>query len=295
MALIVVISVLTLATVLLLALLSTTQTELKSTVAFADGSAARINADSAVNIVMGQIRKATEQRSDVTGREIWTSQPGMVRQYRETGVLLGGHKLYSDRTMTATSESAIAADLPAWNWDTLPDNYVDLNEPVARLDPANPAAGPRWFFPIIDPRAYSTDPQNSVEGFSYTTSTNGVAGGTSLAGVVLPSGGGASDGQRVPMPVEWLYMLKDGTLGYLSNNGKFVGAGGVKASIDNLLCRGWHSGRMTSPAKSTSTPLAREPRGILPVCFTTATVTGLASSPWHTNTSAIPVTPPRCV
>lgn len=235
MALIVVISVLTLATVLLLALLSTTQTELKATVAFADGSAARINADSAVNIVMGQIRKATEQRSDVTGREIWTSQPGMVRQYRETGVLLGGHKLYSDRTMTATTESAIAADLPAWNWDTLPDNYVDLNEPVARLDPANPAAAPRWFFPIIDPRAYSTDPQNSVEGFSYTTSTNGVAGGTSLAGVVLPSGGGASDGQRLPMPVEWLYMLKDGTLGYLSNAGKFVGAGGVKASIDNPI------------------------------------------------------------
>lgn len=233
MALVMVVSVLTLATVLLLALLSTTQTELKSTVAFADGSSARLNADTAVNIVINQIQKASRQDAGTAGYETWTSQPGMARQYQQTGDLLSGNKLYSDQNMTETSEAAIIADTPEANWNTKPDHYVDLNEPVLRADPANPGAAPRVFFPIMDPRAYSGDPLRSVEGFSYTQSANGTSG-AALGGVVLP-GGGTGDNQRLPMPVEWLYMLKDGTLGYLDTNRKFVGAGGVKATAQNPI------------------------------------------------------------
>lgn len=225
-ALITVLSVLALMMVLLTALLSATRVDYNSTVAQVEISKARLHANSVINLAIGQIQHGTHQDTGTTGVEIWASQPGMIRQYKQDGTLLRGLKLYSDSTMVAKTEAEIAADTPPTNWDKNPAQYVDLNEPVVRADPSSPTGPPRLFFPIIDPRAYSKTASRSVEGFSYSTFANGTSG-SPLDGVVAPSSGGNGNQQRLPMPVEWLYMLKDGTLGCLNpTTGKFVGTGG---------------------------------------------------------------------
>ena len=232
-ALVVVLTTISLCLILLVALLSTSQTEFTSTAASSFGTTARLQADTAVSLVIGQIQAAAHQDDGTAGTETWASQPGMVRQYRENGMLLRGLKLYSDRKMIATSDTEVANDTPPVDWQARPSQYVDMNEPVARRDESQPDDPPRWFFPIIDPRAYSPDPNSSVEGFSYSKFANGVSGAV-MDGVTLP-GDGEADRQRLPMPVEWLYVLKDGTIGYLDDNSRFVGAGGVSASTANPI------------------------------------------------------------
>lgn len=232
-ALVAVLSVLSLTMILITAMLSVTRVEQKATVSHVEGDKARLHADSAINVVIGQIQSVSRQDTATTGREIWTSQPGLVRQYEEDGTLLRGAKLYSDSRMTATTEAEIIADVPPADWDKMPDQYVDLNEPVVRADLRDPKASPRVYFPIIDPRAYATDPNRSVEAFSYSEYADGVSG-KALGGVVLPAGNDDTK-QRLPMPVEWLYMLKDGTLGFLDETGKFKSAEKKTATRDNPI------------------------------------------------------------
>ncbi|WP_395748502.1 Verru_Chthon cassette protein A [Prosthecobacter sp.] len=233
-ALITVLGVLALSLVLMTALLSATRIEFNSTVAQVDGAQTRLHADSVINLAISQIQQGTHQDTANSGTEIWASQPGMIRQYKQDGTLLRGLKLYSDSTMVAKTDAEIAADTPPADWDKKPDQYVDLNEPVVRANVTDPAGAPRLFFPIIDPRAYSQTSSRSVEGFTYSTYVNG-ASGQALDGVVAPSSGGSEDKQRLPMPVEWLYMLKDGTLGCLDNTGKFVGPNGEVPTRDNPM------------------------------------------------------------
>ncbi len=232
-ALITVISVLGLALVLVTAMLSATRVEYNSTVAQVEGAKARVDVDSVINLAIGQIQHATQQDTSNPGLEIWTSQPGMVRQYRQDGTLLRGLKLYSDSKMVATTDAEIAADTPPSDWDKRTAQYVDLNAPVVRANPVSPSK-PLLYFPIIDPRAYSTTPGRSVESFSYSTYATGQSGGQNLDGVVLPSNGDDSK-QRLPMPVEWLYLLKDGTIGSVDVNGKFMAANGQTASASNPI------------------------------------------------------------
>lgn len=232
-ALVTVLSVLSLTMILITAMLSVTRVEYKATTSQVEGEKAQMHADSVLNLVIGQIQSVCLQ-DDTAGREIWTSQPGMVRQYKQDGTLLKGAKLYSDSKMVATTETEIANDVPPVDWDKRPAQYVDLNEPVVRADLRNPAAKPRLYFPIIDPRAYSTNPNKSVEAFSYSQYANGTSG-QALDGVVLPTGGGDESQQRLPMPVEWLYMLKDGTLGFLDAEGKFKSSGTQEATAANPI------------------------------------------------------------
>lgn len=245
LALVTVVTLLALATVLMMALFSTTQTEMAATASFANGAAARQQSELAVNVVLGQLQKATRQDDAVAGREIWTSQPGMARQYTEKGWLNRAYKLYSSRSMVITggdSESAdaaaaekIIADVPVANWNEKPAHWVDMNEPVWR---SRAGSDSTLVFPIVDPRAYvSGNAQRSVEGFSYAENVHGVYGtGSKLNGVVLPaSGGEASDSQRVPMPVEWIYVLEDGTMGYLDDAGLFVGPDNIKPTTANPI------------------------------------------------------------
>ncbi|MGV3659951.1 MAG: Verru_Chthon cassette protein A [Prosthecobacter sp.] len=232
-ALVTVLSVLSLTMILITAMLSVTRVEHKATVSQVEGDKARLHADSVINLVIGQIQSVTRQDTAKAGREIWTSQPGMVRQYEEDGTLLRGAKLFSVSQMIATTEAEVIADVPPVDWDQRQAQYVDLNEPVVRADLRNPEGRPRVYFPIIDPRAYSTDPNKSVEAFSYSKYANGTSG-QALNGVVLPTGNEDAQ-QRLPMPVEWLYMLKDGTLGSLNDEGKFTAAGDKVATRDNPI------------------------------------------------------------
>ena len=240
-ALVVTVSVLALATILLLAMFSVTESEFKSTQSYAAGQSARNLGDSAVNIVISQIQAGSRQAAGTSGREFHATQPGAVRRYTENGAFLSGHKLYSDSRMTevtlgAAGEIAFAQDVPPADWDSTENDgrYVDLNEPAITADASGNV---RVAFPIVDPRAFMPDPNSPgnplVEGFSYFDKLQSTGG--NLNGVVLPTGGGDGNTLRVPMPVEWMYVLKDGSLGTLNDQRRFVGTTGQEPTAENPI------------------------------------------------------------
>jgi len=217
-ALIVVISILGLITVMMLAAFTLSESELKGARHYASGQQARTLADVTANVVISQLRKGTGQENTaIAPTTIWTSQPGMVRKYDQSGALQTAYKLYSSSSMVVPggvgAEAQLLQDGPPADWQAQPERYVDLNRPLTRADASG---GVQQLFPIIDPRAMTAGP-DSVPGFSYN---NTLANGVQIGGVQTTGG----DAQRLPMPVEWLYVLKDGNLGTLDAAKKYTGA-----------------------------------------------------------------------
>lgn len=211
-ALIVVLALVTIMAILIVAILSTSSRELKSARIYSDGIEVRQMNETAVNLAVGQLRLGTRQISDFPGKEVWASQPGAIRIYDESGSFARGVKLYSDSVMTTGSESELSEDLPPtdWNSDDNQIRYTDLNEPVVRKDDI--------YFPIVDPTAF----QAGVDGFDFE---EGAVSGAKKNGNRLEL--------RLPMPVEWLYVLKRGEIGILDNSGKFSGS--IEASAENPI------------------------------------------------------------
>jgi len=203
-ALVLVLAFLVLISVLVIAFFSSVSTELASAKSYASGTNARHLADSSVQAVMGQLRDATTKGSN----NAWASQPGMIRTYDNKGEPANYFKLYSSDNMVVT-ESQISGFTPGsdvdMDWNTKPGLYTDLNSPVLVTDTVGATAYP--VFPIIDPRAMGKGSNSPVEGFSYTEKV----GAGNVAGVVTPSSS-SDNAARLPMPVKWLYVLKDGTL-----------------------------------------------------------------------------------
>ncbi len=216
-ALVTVISIVALMTVLIVAMLSISQTELKSARTSSDGQQARQLSEVAVNLAISQLRKATSQNTSSTGWEAWSSQPGLVRRFATTGQTQEAYKLYSSSKLILREpgkiEQELLADSAPADWQNLENRYVDLNRPAVR---AGANGTPLLLFPILDPRAQTGSSTTSVGGFSYREQT---LAGAKLGGVYTTGG----DVQRVPMPVEWMYVLKDGTLGSLNASDEFVG------------------------------------------------------------------------
>jgi len=209
-ALVTVLAVLTLAAVMIMAFFSLSRNELTSSTAYSHGIEAQQLAQTAVNIVMHQIRSATSDN-----KIAWSSQPGMIRTYDASG-FKSGFKLYSDDEMLENSETGLSkdyTDLKNWDSDAYEAIFVDLNQPVLRDD--------EIFYPIVDPRAKQEGkPSESVEGFDYDTTDVGE---------------GPSE-KALPMPVKWLYQLEDGTLGYLALGGRFERISGAgEPSRDNPM------------------------------------------------------------
>ena len=188
-ALVIVLGFLVIISALAVAFFSSVTTELKASRTYASGVSTRQLAESAVNLVMGQISEATS-RTDAA----WASQPGMIRVYGggsgTSNALNTLFKLYSSDNMVVTSTDLTNflkdPDYVA-DWNVHPALWTDLNAPVVSN------GVPR--FPIIDPRA-----KGPVEGFDYET--------TKVALTLA----GATDNRRLPMPVRWVYILQDGTL-----------------------------------------------------------------------------------
>lgn len=216
LALVVTVSMIALMMVLLLALLNTSKDNYQAEQMVTGKSQAKLVAQQAVHVALAQVRVATEQTFASGRPKPWTSQPGAVRVHNMDGSLHTLFKLYSSNQMTSDSLAALEPDVPD-NWATRPDDFVDLNEPWR-----GPDGDLR--FPIADPRAYSTDPLTSVEGFSYLPQK----------GAVGPEAGDAMQ-QRLPMPVRWMYVLKDGSIGTLSAAGQFEGAGEIQPSRTNPI------------------------------------------------------------
>lgn len=242
MALIMVVTTVALVSMLIVAIFSITRTEFKATQNFVAGRSAKQLGDIAVAITEAQIQNAQNVGTTASSRTIHATQPGMVRMYNSLGKFIGGYKLYSssqmvvggnDPTKTIAEDSLYTADQQVpedWNAATNKARYVDLNEPVVR--PGLKSGTKAVFFPIIDPRAafsganpVSGQTMTAVEGFSYTKNTPAIGNSASINynEVVLPSEAGTDpDKLRLPMPVEWIYILEDGTTGALDASGNFV-------------------------------------------------------------------------
>lgn len=243
LALIIVVTTISLISVLVVAIFSVTRTEYKATQAFVSARSAKQLGDIATAIVQAQITNAhntgldSEEKSPIARNQqtIHATQPGMVRVYNAIGNFTRAHKLYSSTQMTVagTNEAVLfgsAHQIPTdWNSAANKVRYVDLNEPVIR--PSRAPGSYSVYFPIIDPRAAAPAKQTKdpvpVEGFSYSKSTTPVGtGGTVTYNEVITSAdaGGEANKMRLPMPVEWLYVLQNGATGTLNASGEFVSA-----------------------------------------------------------------------
>jgi len=223
-ALVIVLSIIVLITALVVGFLSRAGADRNSTSSYSAKVAARQLADMTVNLVQAQINDATSQGTN----KAWASQPGAVRVYDNSGALLNIYRLYSSGTMTTSQAADLANDVPPATWANSPAMWVDLNAPVSVpgvMDITGTNA--MLTYPIIDPR----DPANPGTSASPT-----VLSGTKLPGFFLGTGTnaspipgttavpGATTTQPVPMPVRWMYVLKDGAIvsGSAGGNGKSV-------------------------------------------------------------------------
>ncbi len=270
LALIIVLSMLALATIVILAFLSIADTEHKATITYSSAQTSRRLADTAVNLVVAQIR-AGSQRDNNTEPVIHATQPGAVRKYNAAGIFIGGYKLFSDKDMVFRApvagadnpnqyeEQFVSQSEPPNDWNTGNNiaRYVDINEPVVKgvLDAAGNATTTQTYFPVIDPRAAQDIDPNAgddvpVEGFSYAETTalnnNNIAQVSAVTPqqrpIVLPgTAGGDINDLRLAMPVQWLYILRDGAVGYMNDNlqfnvldGSSGGLGGVSSTPQDV-------------------------------------------------------------
>ena len=226
-AIITVLAVLLLMTVLILAFFKMAQSELYDAQLYSESVRTRQLSDVVTSLVIAQIRQATN--TELAGnRYTWASQPGAITQFHSVyrngtdyqNMAATVYKLYSSKSMTADGgvpSDNLAFDVPP-DWDERDAQFVDLNEPIYN------STKERLYFPIIDPRGYAAKIQegkihsSNIEGFHYSSVNSR---NRQIAGVIEP-GAVDEDQQRLPMPVEWMYMLADGTLGYLDDNNAFV-------------------------------------------------------------------------
>jgi uncharacterized protein (TIGR02600 family) len=254
MALVMVVTTVALISMLIVAIFSLTRTEYKSTQSFVAARSAKQLADFAVAITQAQLQNAQNTNTSAASRTTHSTQPGMARVYNSLGNFVSAYKLYSSAQMVITSSSeaeifSTANQVPmAWNATENKARYVDLNEPVVR--PGLIGGTTAVFFPIIDPRAAytGTNPATSqslvaVEGFSYDNKTPVITGGggsVNYEEVVLPSqASGNPDKLRLPMPVEWIYILQDGTTGALNASNNFISSqpGKLPSSTNPIVGR----------------------------------------------------------
>lgn len=212
-ALFLVLAFLALIITLVLAFFSSVTRELGTARSAASQLTAKQLADTSVQVVSSVIQMATSSGSKSIA---WASQPGMIRTYGTTSgaassTPLSYFKLYSSDDMEIT-QSEIAnfnsandpqPDLVA-NWDLKPAQFTDLNRPAADSTGT-------LHFPIIDPRAQTDLGTSVVDGFSYGD-TAVLPDGTKVKMDLVDAGGSGANQRRLPMPVKWIYVLKDGTL-----------------------------------------------------------------------------------
>ena len=117
---------------------------------------------------------ATRRPADGDAVFTWISQPGLIRTFGESPRFTQAFPLYSSPTEVFADGGQLEESIQSVaQWQEHPDRFTDLNEPI------------NGRFPILDPRAASA---HQVEGFRFE-----------------------GDDDRLPMPVPWLYLLKDGT------------------------------------------------------------------------------------
>ncbi|MEZ0385678.1 MAG: Verru_Chthon cassette protein A [Verrucomicrobium sp.] len=223
-ALILVLSVVALLVLLVTGFLMMVQSETRSSGAYAKGEEARLLSELPLNLVIAQVRKATENNGT---QYTWASQPGMIRRFGQTldagtqrSMLDRAYKLYSAEAMEVVAAASgltplmdPETELPA-DWHARPALFADLNAPYykerdASGTPSNPV------YPIVDPRTFDAmvnpaKPGLKVDGVEL------IKNGTGLERLPLADGAQANP---LPMPVRWLYVLQNGTITAGSDEG----------------------------------------------------------------------------
>lgn len=191
-ALIVVLSLVAVMAMLAMVFFSSTAAESQSSQSQSSAQTAQQLASSAAQIVMAQIQSASNRTqsgaANANNAVAWTSQPGLLRTFTPSGASTV-YKLYSDTDMVTGNFSDTNFAPPA-TWRSSPAIYCDLNAPVSRT-------GGNLTYPIADP---------SVAGVVPGFSINGIAPGYS------PGSDPSPTNNPLPMPVRWLYVLKNGQL-----------------------------------------------------------------------------------
>ena len=225
-ALVITLAILVLVTVLVLTLFLTVTNERVESAASANQGDAQRLASGVVDLVKATITQATmgyQANADgtpiITSPTAWASQPGLIRTWDQGGNYYKSYRLYSSGSITETNQTNLLTDTTAllgWKSGSSSTSYnalwCDLNAPA-------PNATNGLTYPIVTPPAdansgsTATDtnygvptanPSNTiqagVQGFSITNSP-GYSSGSTIAPTNNPA----------PMPVQWLYVLRDGS------------------------------------------------------------------------------------
>jgi hypothetical protein len=239
---------------LLVAFMSTVSTERASASAATSGFEARQAAESAVNLVISQIRDATK---DISGDLGWASQPGAIRTFDSKGQEGTVFKLYSSDVMQVSSNYDPGAPLESGfspgEPKVTPTGFVNLNDPVLTPDPAAKQGEVIPHYPIVDPRAAL-----DIDGKTPNAGQKSIVEGFNCLDINHASGLKELNGNFVkdlPMRVRWLYQLKDGTMAAADARSRMP-------ARKTRSFRASHFGPMTNLPKSTSTPPPKAPTGI---------------------------------
>jgi uncharacterized protein (TIGR02600 family) len=253
-ALIAVLALIVLMAALITIFLVRTGTERSASASYDAAASTRLLGETTVNLVQATINQATSG----TGTA-WASQPGAIRIFNDAGALTRIFRLYSGTAVASDTSSGavLAGDVPPANWSTEPAAWVDLNKPVTvtGLSGSNSLV-----FPILDPR----DPQNPG-----TATAPSIL--TSLEGFSINSAPGATTLQPAPMPVRWLYVLRDGQI-VTPTNSTSTSATVPGATSDNPI-----TGRI---AFWTDDETAKVNVNTAAGSFSTWNGTGLQPAPW---------------
>jgi len=241
-ALVMVLSFLLLISVLVIGFYANVTTEFGAAKAYKNQADARRLSESAVSVVMSQIKegtagfaKSSEGELDPSQRLAWASQPGALRTWTTGGQPDRVFKLYSSDLMVESAGSYLPASEVDPNWNQQPGLFTDINSPV--LVPSDEGSitidgdtSGRTYVasaPIIDPNGLmpsggrliygdmNGDGKPDVEGFGITTPPTYDSGRP-----ISPYNNPA------PMPVRWMYVLKDGRLTTPSGSGEVLSFAG---------------------------------------------------------------------
>ena len=214
-ALLITLAMLVLLSGIVVAFLMSVRVDLTSSKSYEEGTNARLLADSALNLVIGQIREASTQ-----AKKAWISQPGLIRTYKTDGQAEKAYKLYSADSLVVTGDfdpakdaASGTGDLPParaetdpQHWSKKPALWTDLNAPLADLTRKGPnGIDPLLNYPIFDGNYLYGPPTNAKTG-QLALARSGAT--PDIEGFRVED----FDTRAATMPVKWLYILKDGTL-----------------------------------------------------------------------------------
>lgn len=227
---------------IMIAFISSANTENVSAKTSAQGLEARQAAETATNFVIAQIREATtpkgasdsEKKTDAE-ENTWISQPGAIRKIGKTTGDNQVFKLYSSDAMQVKETEYNPGDkteagVDAANAATPVPGFVDLNEPAFLPAPSSTEKTPIYEarYPIVSPYGKYAYANNKFSSDTEpTTAGSGAVEGFYCGGYPDDKGHKDSNNKLIPllpMRVKWLYVLKDGTISGTDAAGKITKA-----------------------------------------------------------------------